>query len=132
MNKPVEIKEFDSIIYNKDYAYVDNYTCIAEKDFQDMKTFIEEYAGTEENADALDFMRIVFKRGVGYMVTFKSYVGLIQMKNGFQIQVLPKIDFGTEATTKTLWHKVSGSISLPSPGFFSPFLHSTGSLSVIS
>lgn len=25
---------------------------------------------------------------------------------------------------------VSGSISLPSPGFFSPFLHSTGSLSV--
>ncbi|EEW77470.1 serine acetyltransferase, partial [Haemophilus influenzae NT127] len=27
-------------------------------------------------------------------------------------------------------YKVSGSISLPSPGFFSPFLHSTGSLSV--
>ena len=26
--------------------------------------------------------------------------------------------------------QVSGSISLPSPGFFSPFLHSTGSLSV--
>ncbi len=27
-------------------------------------------------------------------------------------------------------HKVSGSISLPSPGFFSPFPHGTGSLSV--
>ena len=27
-------------------------------------------------------------------------------------------------------YAVSGSISLPSPGFFSPFLHSTGSLSV--
>ena len=27
-------------------------------------------------------------------------------------------------------HPVSGSISLPSPGFFSPFPHGTGSLSV--
>ena len=27
-------------------------------------------------------------------------------------------------------HKISGSISLPSPGFFSPFPHGTGSLSV--
>ncbi len=27
-------------------------------------------------------------------------------------------------------HTVSGSISLPSPGFFSPFPHGTGSLSV--
>ena len=28
-------------------------------------------------------------------------------------------------------HAISGSISLPSPGFFSPFPHGTGSLSVI-
>src|SRR5208282_3987365 len=28
-------------------------------------------------------------------------------------------------------HTVSGSISLPSPGFFSPFPHGTGALSVI-
>ena len=27
-------------------------------------------------------------------------------------------------------HTISGSISLPSPGFFSPFPHGTGSLSV--
>lgn len=30
------------------------------------------------------------------MVSIKNYVGLIQMKNGFQIQVLPKISFGEE------------------------------------
>ena len=58
MNKPVEIKEFDSIISNKDYADVENYTSIAKKDLEDLITFIKEYAGTEENADALDFMRI--------------------------------------------------------------------------
>lgn len=99
MNKPVEIKEFDSIISNKDYADVENYTSIAKKDLGDLITFIKEYAGTEENADALDFMRIGYKRSVGDIVTFKSYVGLIQMKTGFQIQVLPKIDFDNEADT---------------------------------
>ena len=99
MNKPVEIKEFDSIISNKDYADVENYTSIAKKDLEDLITFIKEYAGTEENADALDFMRIGYKRSVGDIVTFKSYVGLIQMKTGFQIQVLPKIDFDNEADT---------------------------------
>lgn len=99
MNKPVEIKEFDSIISNKDYADVENYTSIAKKDLEDLITFIKEYACTEENADVLDFMRIGHKRSVGDIVTFKNYVGLIQMKTGFQIQVLPKIDFDNEADT---------------------------------
>lgn len=53
MNKPIEVKEFDSIICNKDYADVDNFTCIAEKDFKDLVTFIHEYEGTEDNADSL-------------------------------------------------------------------------------
>ena len=94
MNKPIEVKEFDSIICNRDYADSDNFTCISEKNFKDLITFIREYTGSEENADALDFMRVGFRRSIGDMVTFKNYVGLIQMKNGFQIQVLPKIDFG--------------------------------------
>lgn len=96
MSKLVEVKEFDSIICNRDYADVDNFTCIPEKDFKDLVTFIHEYTGTESSADALDFMRIGFRRSIGDVVTFKNYVGLIQMKNGFQIQVLPKIDFGEE------------------------------------
>ena len=95
MNRPIEIKEFDSIICNKDFADVNNYTCIEEKDFNNLVTFIREYLGAEENSDALDFMRLGFKRNVGDIVSFKNYVGLIQMKNGFQIQILPKIDFGT-------------------------------------
>ena len=111
MNKLIEIKEFDSIICNKEYADVDNYTCIAERDFQDLITFIKEYAGSEENADALNFMRIGYKRNVGDIVTFNSYVGLIQMKSGFQIQVLPKIDFDAgddsgNAFTKKLFLKM--------------------------
>ncbi len=123
MNKPVEVKEFDSIICNKDYAGVDNFTCIAEKDFKDLVTFIHEYEGTEENADALDFMRIGFRRSVGDVVTFKNFVGLIQMKNGFQIQVLPKIDFstgddaGNEATKKLFLKMLRSMKDFPSKVF---------------
>lgn len=96
MNRPVEIKEFESIICNKDYEDDKNFTCIAKKDFENLKIFIREFTGIEESADALDFMRIGFRRSVGDIVTFKNYVGLIQMKDGFQIQVLPKIDCITE------------------------------------
>lgn len=102
MNKPVEVKEFDSIICNKDYADEKNFTYIAKKDFEDLKTFIHEFTGTADTADALDFMRIGYRRSIGDVVTFNNYVGLIQMKNGFQIQVLPKIDFsyGEDAGNK--------------------------------
>ena len=96
MNKPVEIKEYDSIICNKDYDGAERLTCILEKDFRNLETFIREYTGEEDNADALDFMRIGFRRGVGDVISFKNYVGLIQLKNGFQVQVLPKINYRTE------------------------------------
>src|SRR5690625_7640232 len=36
----------------------------------------------------------------------------------------------TKSAPTACTHTVSGSISLPSPGFFSPFPHGTGSLSV--
>ena len=64
MNRPVEIKEYDSIICNKEYSGVDRFTCISEKDFDNLETFIREYAGAEDNSDALDFMRIGFRRGI--------------------------------------------------------------------
>ena len=111
MNRPVEIKEYDSIICNKEYSGVDRFTCISEKDFDNLETFIREYAGAEDNSDALDFMRIGFRRGIGDVILFNNYVGLIQMKNGFQIQVLPKIDFQSDKdngneTTKRLFLKM--------------------------
>jgi len=96
MNKPLEVREFDTIICNEDYKDYENYKYIDKKTFDDLCAFIREFEGDDENADALDFMKIAYKRGVGDIVNTKNYVGLIQMKNGFQIQVLPKIDFGSD------------------------------------
>lgn len=97
MEKFVEMREFDTIICNTDYKDDNNFICVAKKDFDDLTSFIHEFAGTEENADALEFMRIGYRRNVGDVITFKNYVGVIQIRNGFQIQVLPKISFGDGA-----------------------------------
>ncbi len=123
MNRLVEVKEFDSIICKKDYENEDNFKYINEEDFKYLVAFIREYVGTKDSADAMDFMRIGFRRCVGDVVSFKNYVGIIQVNNGFQIQVLPKIDFHTEddagnETTKKLFLKMLRSMKdFPSKGF---------------
>ena len=94
MKKLIEVREFDSLTGNKDYKEDEKYTYLEESAFQNLIEFIHEFSGNEKNADALDFMRIGYKRNVGDVVTIKNYVGLIQMKDGFQVQILPKIDFG--------------------------------------
>ena len=43
----------------------------------------------------MEFLRIGFRRNVGDYISVNNYVGIIQMQNGYQVQVLPKIDFGT-------------------------------------
>ena len=96
MRKLFEVKEFDSIICNSDYKDNDSYKYLEKKQFENLEMFIHEFSGSEENADALDFMRIDYRRNVGDRITVKNYVGLIQMKDGFQVQILPKIAFGDE------------------------------------
>jgi 5-methylcytosine-specific restriction enzyme subunit McrC len=94
MNKLLEVREFDAITCNADYIDDDNYKYLDEKTFQELVKFIHEFAGDNENADALEFMRIGYKRNIGDIVSINNYVGVIQMKNGFQVQILPKIDLG--------------------------------------
>lgn len=123
MDKFVEMREFDTIICNTDYKDDNNFICVAKEDFDDLTSFIHEFAGTEENADALEFMRIGYHRNVGDVITFKNYVGVIQIRNGFQIQVLPKISFGDGADegnelTKRIFLKMLRSMKdFPSKAF---------------
>lgn len=102
MDKLLEVREFDTITGNADFENDEKYKYLDAAVFHDLVEFIHEFSGDEENADALDFMRISYKRNVGDVVTIKNYVGLIQMNNGYQIQVLPKISFdsGEDAGNK--------------------------------
>lgn len=102
MDKLLEVREFDTITGNADFENNEKYKYLDVVIFHDLVEFIHEFSGDEEDADALDFMRISYKRNVGDVITIKNYVGLIQMNNGYQVHVLPKISFdsGEDAGNK--------------------------------
>lgn len=93
MNKFLEVKEFDIITGNPNFKNDEKYKYLDTVAFENLIEFIHQFTGNEEVADVLDFMRISYKRNIGNIVSIKNYVGLIQMKNGYQIQILPKISF---------------------------------------
>lgn len=109
MNKVLEVREFDIITCNPDYR--EQYHYLEKPVFNSLVAFIHEFTGSEENADAIDFLKCFTKKNVGDVVSIRNYVGLIEMKNGFQIQVLPKIDFSSgedvgNQTTKRIFLKM--------------------------
>ena len=69
------------------------YQCLDKKTFHEFLEFIHEFEQKEENADILNFITIGYKKALGQTITFKNYVGLIQIKKNVQIQILPKIAF---------------------------------------
>ena len=93
MNKFLEVKEFDIITGNPNFKNDEKYKYLDTVAFENLIEFIHQFTANEEVADVLDFMRISYKRNIGNIVSIKNYVGLIQMKNGYQIQILPKISF---------------------------------------
>ncbi len=92
MNKLLEVREFDKISCNPDYK--NEYAYLPASVFNELEDFIHSSTAELDNADALDFLRVGYRRNLGDYVAVNNYVGLIQMKNGYQIQILPKIDFG--------------------------------------
>lgn len=100
MDRTIQVKEFQNIVSKKGYK---DYKYLPEKDFKELITFIEEFVGSEEETDVMDFMR-VYKtkdRNLGTVVKVNNYVGLIQLKSGYKIEILPKIDFTDEENNKT-------------------------------
>lgn len=93
MNKLFEVREFDKITKNPDFKNDTTFRYLDEQVFNNLVEFIRKFASDVENADALDFFRLGYSRNIGDVITVKNYVGLIQMKSGYQIQVLPKISF---------------------------------------
>lgn len=106
MGELFEVREFETIIGNEEYK--NQYRCMDKNNFDDLIEFIHAFDSDKEETDVLDFIKIGYKRNVGETVTFKNYVGLIQMKNNFQIQVLPKLEFakGEKDETKQVFMKM--------------------------
>lgn len=103
MNKLIEVKEFDTIIGNENYN--EKYTCIDKVTFKNLLEFIRGFNSSSEESDILDFIKIGYIRNIGETISFKNYVGLIQINNNCHIQILPKIDFlkGEEDETQKVF-----------------------------
>ena len=121
MNKVLEVREFELITCNPDYSDVYHY--IEKPLFDSLVAFIHEFTGSDENADAIDFMKCFTKKNVGDVVSVRNYVGLIEMQNGFQIQILPKIDLaqgedvGNQATKRIFLRMLRSMKDFPSKVF---------------
>lgn len=109
MNKLLEVREFETITFNEEYSDEKYYRYLSKNVFDELEDFIYTFQGKEES-EAIDFLKVASKKGVGKVIQAKNYVGLIQMKNGFKIQILPKISLDDEDTgnkkTKKLFIKM--------------------------
>ncbi|WP_298529617.1 McrC family protein [uncultured Ruminococcus sp.] len=106
MKELLELKEFDTIICNPDYK--DQYRWMDKNSFAELIEFIHAFDSDDVESDILDFIKVGYKRNLGETVTFKNYVGLIQIKNKYMIQILPKIEFinGEKDETKQVFMKM--------------------------
>lgn len=109
MKKLVEVKEFDVITYNEAYKDSDQYVYVDEQSFSYLENLIFTFNESEE-ADAVDFFTVTTKRHIGKVIRAKNYVGIIQLKNGVLIQILPKIHGSTSIDTKKTFLKMLKSL----------------------
>lgn len=93
MKKVITIREYESFCSVKN---VNGYKYLDEATFNQLERFILE--NNNKDTDALDLMAISVKKNVGKVITAKNFVGIIMMKNGTTIEILPKIYSNTGYT----------------------------------
>ena len=109
MNRTLVVKEYDTIVSNEALSSTQGYVCLEKKYFEELEQFVKEYVSQSDEADILEFMQIGYRRGIGDTITFKSYVGMIELPSGFQIEILPKVSLGQDdnnAKTKRIFLKM--------------------------
>lgn len=101
MTKPIVVREYDQIIDEKYTEEGLKYHSVPSSTFEKLKGFVENYIKDVDGANVFDFVRISQKRRLGTVITLRNYVGLIQIDNKTQIEVLPKVAFCEDDDAKT-------------------------------
>lgn len=92
-----QIKEYGSFVAGKE---VPGCVTLPEKTFEQLEAFL--LANRNRDTDALELMGLSARKGVGKIITAKNYIGLISMKDGTTIEILPKIHSEVEGDVKRL------------------------------
>ena len=103
MKNSFSILEYKSIYYDKENTYkLDSQKNLAvpKKVFDDLKQFV-----LKNNEQTL-FLKPSYKNGLGETLQSRSYVGVIQTKDGSTIEILPKIQNLDENKSKEILIKM--------------------------
>jgi len=103
--KLVELKEYDVITSNLEMSKEAGAVYLDKASFSQLENLILTFNESNE-ADAIDFLTISSKRNVGKIIRAKNYVGVLQLNNGVQLQILPKIHGGTQDDSKKTFLKM--------------------------
>lgn len=87
MTKTLIVREFDKIVSNN-FPPTNKYHCLDKLHFNMLKEYISYVTIDESISNYFEYKYTKF----GETITIRNYVGLIELKDGFQIQILPKID----------------------------------------
>lgn len=136
MKKPIEVKEYQAIVCKSKekltpkYNIPNNVKPIEDAVFKQLQSFIEKFGKSKDISDVHEFISIEHNKDFAYTITLKNYVGLIQLKDGTQLNVLPKIDFvddknnfgddenaGNEKTKRTFLYMLQSMKNFPGKSF---------------
>lgn len=109
MRKLLEVREYDLITCNEAYQDHPGYKYLNKKTFEELEKVILTF-NDEDEFEAIDFLKINIRRGVGKIIQAKNYVGIIHLESGFQIQILPKINTETVKNTKRIFLRMLRSL----------------------
>ncbi|MBQ6517489.1 MAG: McrC family protein [Anaerolineaceae bacterium] len=95
MRESIEIKEFTRI-FCKDDVQDEGLTTVSRALFEDLEQFLFDFKSSNIHADASEFIRLGSQRYAGKYISVNNFVGVIQTPKGHQVQILPKIDLGSD------------------------------------
>ena len=136
MKELVEVKEYqfiycDSQANNRphDSESEEKAVYVKEPVFDELKTLIKKFKKVKGIADVQDFVSLGYRQDYGYTITFKNYVGLIQLRDGTQFNILPKIaldkDDHNEKTKETFLYMLCSMKKFPLKSFNTAALKAT-------
>lgn len=103
--KLVELREYDVITSNQEVSKEAGAVYLDKASFSQLENLILTINEKNET-DAIDFLSLSSKRNFGKVIRAKNYVGVLQLNNGVQLQILPKIHGGTQDDSKKTFLKM--------------------------
>ena len=96
-NNVYTITEYGSFVADRD---IPGFVSLPAKTFGQLKDFV--LSNAVRDTDALDLMKLSIRKGIGEIITAQNYAGMVAMKDGTVIEILPKIySHEAEDTEKT-------------------------------